>query len=83
MWKETGWEIGKIAGLNYFPGPAAAPTTSLTKQVQPMLSVTIEQGAKVRTEDCQAQNKTVLNLSGIIDNMTAAVVQGRVIMAEL
>ena len=41
-----------------------------------MLSVTIEQGAKVRTEDCQAQNKTVLNLSGIIDNMTAAVVQG-------
>ena len=48
MWKETGWEIGKIAGLNYFPGPAAAPTTSLTKQVQPMLSVTIEQGAKVR-----------------------------------
>ena len=48
MWKETGWEIGKIAALNYFPAPAAALTTSLTKQVQPMLSVTIEQGAKVR-----------------------------------
>ena len=51
MWKETGWEIGKIAGLNYFPSPATlyqSPATSLTKQVQPMLSVTIEQGAKVR-----------------------------------